>query len=246
MNTRKLRLAGLVLAAGLSGAAHAALHDRGGGLIYDDVLNVTWLQDANYAKTSGYDDDGLMTWDQAVTWAASLTYYDSVRKVTHTDWRLPTTNPVNGISTDYTWVTDGSSDFGYNISALGTVYAGSTASELAYMYYVNLGNPGHYTLAGTVSGCYVAFPTNTCLDSAGPFTNLSPSDYWSDEYQPIIQYAWSFSMGGGLQSAGGTYAFLSAWAVSDGDVAAIPEPETYAMMLAGLGLVGTAARRRRG
>jgi hypothetical protein len=29
------------------------------------------------------------------------------------------------------------------------------------------------------------------------------------------------------------------------EVAAIPEPETYALMLAGLGLIGAAARRRR-
>ena len=34
--------------------ANAALYDRGNGLIYDDVLDITWLQDANYAKTSGY------------------------------------------------------------------------------------------------------------------------------------------------------------------------------------------------
>ena len=48
-----------------SGAAQAALNDRGGGLLYDDVLNVTWLQDANYAKTSGYDADGRMNWTAA-------------------------------------------------------------------------------------------------------------------------------------------------------------------------------------
>ncbi|MDZ7752733.1 MAG: hypothetical protein U5S82_13950 [Gammaproteobacteria bacterium] len=33
----------------LSGAASATLFDRGRGLIYDDVLDITWLQDANYA-----------------------------------------------------------------------------------------------------------------------------------------------------------------------------------------------------
>lgn len=32
---------------------------------------------------------------------------------------------------------------------------------------------------------------------------------------------------------------------SDGDVPAIPEPETYAMLLAGLGLLGFAVRRRK-
>jgi len=32
---------------------------------------------------------------------------------------------------------------------------------------------------------------------------------------------------------------------SPGSIAAVPEPETYAMLLAGLGLVGAMARKRR-
>ncbi|MCP4407494.1 MAG: DUF1566 domain-containing protein, partial [Gammaproteobacteria bacterium] len=43
-----------LLALGMAGTVQATLIDRGGGLIYDDVLNITWLQDANYAETSGY------------------------------------------------------------------------------------------------------------------------------------------------------------------------------------------------
>ena len=35
------------LVATTSGASHATLFDRGGGLLYDDVLNITWPQDAN-------------------------------------------------------------------------------------------------------------------------------------------------------------------------------------------------------
>jgi hypothetical protein len=57
-----------------SGAVQAALHDRGGGLIYDDVLDITWLADANYAQTSGYDSDGQMTFILANTWATGLSY----------------------------------------------------------------------------------------------------------------------------------------------------------------------------
>ncbi len=34
-----------------SSTAHAMLIDRGGGLIYDDVLDITWMQDAYYAAT---------------------------------------------------------------------------------------------------------------------------------------------------------------------------------------------------
>lgn len=41
----------------------------------------------------------------------------------------------------------------------------------------------------------------------------------------------------------GNYTTFTTNAVSA--IAAVPEPETYAMMLAGLGLVGFAARRRR-
>jgi len=42
--------------------SHAELIDRGGGLIYDTVLDITWMQDASYAQTSGYDADGKVTW----------------------------------------------------------------------------------------------------------------------------------------------------------------------------------------
>ena len=73
----------------ISFSAHALLLDRGGGLIYDTDLDVTWLQDLNYAMTSSYDTDGLMDWDQANTWATELEFggFDN--------WRLPTFDPAN-------------------------------------------------------------------------------------------------------------------------------------------------------
>lgn len=77
--------------------ANANLIDRGGGLIYDDDLNITWLADSMYAKTSGYDQDGLMIWEESINWAANISYFDSVRNVTYTDWRLPfATNCTGG------------------------------------------------------------------------------------------------------------------------------------------------------
>ena len=65
---------------------HADLVDRGGGLIYDTEQDITFLQDANYAKTSNYDgadDDGRMQWIDAVEWAENLVYQG------YYDWRLP-------------------------------------------------------------------------------------------------------------------------------------------------------------
>jgi hypothetical protein len=69
---------------GFAISSHAILIDRGGGMIYSTDMNVTWLQDAKYARTSGYDADGEMNWDNATKWAQDLSYggYD--------DWRLPT------------------------------------------------------------------------------------------------------------------------------------------------------------
>ena len=67
----------------ISASTQAALFDRGNGFIYDDMLNITWLQDANYASTSDYDDDGKMTKAAAQTWLNSLSFGDA------SEWRLP-------------------------------------------------------------------------------------------------------------------------------------------------------------
>jgi len=63
------------------------LIDRGGGVVYDDDLHITWLADANYAKTSGHDQFGLLTWEEAMTWAENLEFMGA------TEWRLPTSDP---------------------------------------------------------------------------------------------------------------------------------------------------------
>jgi len=89
---------GLAVLLALPGVVSATLIDRGSGLIYDDALDITWLQDANYAKTSGFDADGRMAWSAANAWAAGLSYLDSVRGVTYSDWRLPNMD-VNGDNT---------------------------------------------------------------------------------------------------------------------------------------------------
>ena len=61
----------------ISSSSHAALYDRGNGLIYDDVLNITWLQDANYAQTSGYDSDGRMTCYCSCCYVAAASEFDT-------------------------------------------------------------------------------------------------------------------------------------------------------------------------
>lgn len=140
MRSGKTWMALALLGALASGAAQAALHDRGGGLVYDDALDVTWLADANYAKTSGYDADGRMTYQGALNWATNLSYYDSVRGVTYNDWRLPDVRD-NGLA-DYNWGYSGT-DHGYNVRTVG--WDGTVYSELAHMYFNNLGFKSKYS-----------------------------------------------------------------------------------------------------
>lgn len=235
-----------LLAAGIGSSAHAALEGRDldGNLAtfeayYDTVLDITWLGDANYAKTSGYDADG-MTWDEATVWAANLSFYDAVNNITYDNWRLPAAGPVNGISFIPFASFDGSTDFSYNIT--------SPHNEMAHLYYVTLGNPGNYTPTGTYIGC-ADDSNHTCFDNTGPFVNFADGGFWSGtEYQPDIQ-SWTFVFRYGSTFAALETTQLSAVAVSPGDVgnvAAVPEAETYALLLAGLGLVGFVARRRGG
>jgi hypothetical protein len=232
----------LIAASLVSGAAHAALQGRDlNGSInsfeayYDTLLDVTWLANANM--------NGQMTRDAATAWAANLSFTDGVN--TYDNWRLPTVQPVNGVSFNYNPSADGSTDFGYNISKAGTPYAGSTASEMAHLFYTTLGNSGYFTPSDAVSGCYVS-PGNTCLDNTTPFDNLQAYFYWSaTEFAPETDSAYYFDFGLGSQSVANGSSYFYALAVSPGDVAAVPEGQTYALMLSGLGLVGLAARRRK-
>lgn len=203
------------------GASQAALIDRGGGLIYDDVLNVTWLQDANYAETSGYTEYGNLTWYEGVDWASGLSYYDSVRGVTYDDWRLPST------------VNDPSS-LGYDTTGL--------SSELAYMYYINLGYAPEYS-----HDRYAPAPSSS---NYNPFINLSTRAYWSGTLSDNPSRAWLVHYHFGSQETNALNDGLKVWAVRDGDVAgmistpSVPEPGTMGLFAATLA-IGAAVRRRR-
>jgi len=191
-------LAGLFLLSGQPPAS-AALVDRGCGMIYDTVLDVTWLADANYARSSGYDADGKLDWAGAVAWAGQLSYcgYD--------DWRLPATLPVNGVNYVNNLSYDGTTDVGYNII--------SPASELAYMFAVNLGNTSYYDTAGNGP------QPGHGLTNPGVFSNLNEYYYWSGTALPTLPgYSWGYSFIVGGQRMYYQPSEHYAWAVRDGNV----------------------------
>lgn len=67
----------------------ASLIERGNGMIYDDVLNITWMADAGLARTQL---GGTVDWVSAMAWVDNLEYGG------YSDWRLPSMD-VNGDGT---------------------------------------------------------------------------------------------------------------------------------------------------
>ncbi len=224
--------AGLISLA-IVGTANAALVSRLGGLAYYDTdADLTWLADANYAQTSGYDADGRMSWQAANDWVAQLT----VGGVS--GWRLANTNPVNGTAFNNVFTNNGSTDIGRNVSRSGTAYAGSQDSELANLFYNVLGNVSDYDSSGILdNGCVAG-----CLTSAGPFSNVQSYYYWSaTEYAPNTGKAWYFNTRYGIQGSFNKVNSFYGWAVQSGDVSAVPVPATVWLFGSGLlGLIGVA------
>ncbi len=215
-----LAAASLVAAAG---AGHAALVDRGGGMIYDTTRDITWLADMNYAQSSGYDADGRMTWDTAVQWAANLVYggFD--------DWRLPTLDPSD-TSCSNTANLGGAFPlqyYGYNC----------TGGELSGLFATDLGNKPHESVLDQTGD------TAEQIANLALFGNVQSSHYWSGtEFAPDTDFVWSLGTDDGLQNFGGKDFAFHAVAVRSGDtVSRVPEPQSLALSL--LGLLGLACTR---
>ena len=148
-----------------------------------------------------------------------------------------------GSDWNYSAAYDGSTDIGLNIT--------SRHSELSYMYYVNLKLKGKYSTVGTFQSDFGVFGEGTIDDygqaDVGLVKNLRSFIYWSGTaYEPYpFSSAWFFDAAIGAQYGLGADSQYNAWAVRPGDVAAlVPEPETYTILLAGLGLVGVVRRRK--
>ena len=253
-NKRRLLGAAALIASltAVSFSSSAALINRGSGMIYDTVLNITWLQDANLIQTSGYDVDGLVNYSSALNWVNNLSFggYD--------DWRLPSVTPEDGSNVfDTSFTFNGTSDRGFNND--------SSNSELGYMFYQNLGNVSFYSTAGTGPQAGSDVFNSSFIDGDSgieySFSNIG-RNYWASQGNiPWGGASWGFAMQNGSVNIGEQAVFglagsLNVWAVRDGDVAStlnnnpdpdpntgqIPEPGSLALIT--LGLFGALYRRK--
>lgn len=196
--------------------ANSALLDRSNGMIYDDVLGITWLADASYAKTSGYDDDGRISFDEANIWAEQLSYggFD--------DWRLhkasqPSDTCENGVGYDYDCI----------------------QNELVYMFMVNLGfkDIPQPVTSYIPNENYYLFQNLNLTVPYWSGTLMIPST------AEFGYYTTGLGQAGVEQNAVDTIVSWGAWAVRDGDVIAASVPEPSTLVICFLGIIGITLRR---
>jgi len=237
----------LAMGLGTGGAAQATLSDLADGTVFDDVLKVMWLQNANLAASETFGVAGAgsyMDWLTAKEWIAAM---NAANYLGYRDWRLPDVSPVDEVAFDYTDVKDGSTDYGFNISADYSAYPSSTASEMAFMFYQNLRNIGRYEVDGTPR---TGDPGFDGLVNTGPFDNLLSAIYWAGVPCTSPQSgAFFFFFQNGSQGCADMGGHVSVWPVRDApDFTPAPPvvPLPPALWLLGAGFLGYLGLGRRG
>jgi hypothetical protein len=202
----------------MSTATNAALIDLAGGLIYDDVENLTWTQDAGMS--------GWVNWQEATDWAASLVFGGVG------GWRLPGTTQFD----DPTCSSDVRGDI------RNEVRVGCLGGEMELL--TDSADPWTNDLFENVNRTryWTATPYRDWEDPCIYYPDYDVPCTQEDDngLRTGFYWQWGFTGAGDIDEplkttlSGGNDRY--AWAVHDGRVSAIPVPA--AIYLFGSGLVG--------
>jgi hypothetical protein len=185
---------------------------------YDTDQDITWLTDANYAQTSGYDSDGHMTWDATQVWLGTL---NAANFLGEDSWRLPYTPNLDPTCTSSYQYTSGSVDYGKDC----------TGNEMGYLS-TTYGNP------------YSCQFTSDCTAS---LSNTQRYWYWSSDNpfssfsaRSLRFYDMFFSLDSYTDFNHSKQNEFAVIVVLDGDISAVPVPAAvwlFGSALAGLGWI---------
>lgn len=202
---------------------------------YDDVLDITWMADANLAATNTFgitewhwlgqpSPPGVMHLDDAREW---ITRMNAANYLGMNKWRLPTTVDTGNPGCDFAYT---GTDCGYNVDL--------STGEMAHLFYSTLGNLAAYDTSGVLQ-------PGSGMTNTGPFSNLSV-------YQvPFFTSLMRFDFVGGQQNfeCAFTYEWAcfnvpgKAWAVLSGDIATVPVPGAVYLFGSALGVMGWMRRK---
>ncbi len=254
---KKSAMVALLAGLGFTGSSQAALIARGGGMVYDNVNNITWAADAKLFKTQAAGNANLVS--QIIAGNGGVIHdtpniYDTVPNsgvysLTSGDFNTTTgamtwwgakawaNNLTLGGVAGWSLPTTPDAMF---LTSDGYYNSGSnginiTTSQMGDLFYNQLGGVAYSSIITTLNPNY------------NLFTNVQDSVYWSgSEYAATLNFvymAWGFNTHDGNQTSFNMNVQLDAWAVRPGDVAAVPLPG--AVWLFGSGIIGLASFTRR-
>lgn len=249
-------------------AALTSYTNNGVDLVYSAVSDVTWLSDTNLLgtlmTTNGYSAmvDSINTassltvsttdFDNTVlgrtNWYGAMAFVDYLNSSLYGgsgNWQLPTVTDLGtqNCSSNSSGNFNFGTDCGFNVYRNGT----DADNELAELYYIETGSIASYNTLGNRTHL------EGFNDTDNNFINLrSDLGHWSSTEASFLgsnNLAWRTSLNDGYQYAEGKTELGYSLPLIRGQftqqVTAVPEPQTYAMLLAGLGVLGFRQQQRK-